>query len=98
MSRAKILAVSAMATLLASSAFGGFYDVVADRFDPQSGTGLAVIHVEDDLYARVIYVDLDGDGLYSPGDERLTTTLFEKTRVTPKRAKLRRFIATARRG
>jgi len=41
---------------------------VSDIYDDDSGTGEAIVYVEDDLYLIIYYKDADGSGDYTPGD------------------------------
>ena len=74
----RISTVTLILALLASPAVLAFYDVNDDRFDQASGTGVAIIHVVDNIYAMVWYVDTDGSGNYTEGDERLRTHYFRQ--------------------
>ena len=74
-----ILTLTLASALLLSPAAFAFYDIVADR-PPNSGTGmgLAIVHVVDNIFAKVWYIDTNGDGEYSEGDERLRMLLFRQ--------------------
>ena len=79
MSRSKrISTVTLILALLTSPAALAFYEVDSDRFDQNSGTGIAIIHVVDNIYAQVWYVDNDGNGQYSAGDDRYRTIYFRQ--------------------
>ncbi len=79
MSRSKRVAtVIQILALLISPAALAFYDIDSDKFDQNSGTGIAIIHVVDNIYAMVWYVDTDGNGHYSEGDERLRAVYFRQ--------------------
>ena len=71
-----ILALTLASTLLVAPAAFAFYDVVHDSLDSETGTGVAIVHVVDNIYATVWYVDSDGDGQYSEGDLRLRMVPF----------------------
>ena len=64
--------------LLLTPAVSAFYEIQSDIHDAETGTGVAVIHVVDHLYAIVHYIDLDGSGNYSPGDLRTKTFYFHQ--------------------
>ena len=68
----RVLAITLALALLAAPALA-FYTVVEDR-----GTGIAVIYIGGDLYATVWYIDLNGDGIYSEGDDRTKTVFFRE--------------------
>jgi len=77
MSRSKsIPTLTLIMALLITPAALAFYEVDSDNFDQNSGTGIAIIHVVDNIYAEVWYVDTDGDGQYSSGDDRYRTRYF----------------------
>ncbi len=77
MSRAKrMLMITLVLMLAASPALAVFYEIVEDRLDPGSQTGIVIIHVMDNLFAKIYYIDSNGDGVYSPGDLRLRTLYF----------------------
>ena len=79
MSRSKsIPTVTLILALLTSPAALAFYDIDSDKFDQNSGTGIAIIHVVDNIYAQVWYVDNDGNGQYSEGDDRIRTRYFRQ--------------------
>jgi hypothetical protein len=79
MSRSKrIPTVILILALLTSPAALAFYDVDSDKFDQNTGTGIAIIHVIDNIYAMVWYVDNDGNGQYSEGDDRIRTQYFRQ--------------------
>ncbi len=73
-----ILTLTLTSALLVSPVAFAFYDIVADRPDSDSGTGIAIIHIVDNIFAKVWYVDTNGDGEYSEGDERLRIVLFRQ--------------------
>ena len=74
-----ILTLTLTSALLVSPVAFAFYDIVADR-PPDSGTGvgIAIIHVVDNIFAKIWYVDTNDDGEYSAGDERLRMALFRQ--------------------
>lgn len=77
MSRTKrMLLITLVLMLAASPALAVFYEIMEDRIEPGSRTGVVTIHVQDNLYARIYYLDSNGDGMYSPGDLRLRTFYF----------------------
>jgi len=79
MSRSKrVPTVILILALLISPAALAFYDIDSDKFDQSSGTGIAIIHVVDNIYAMVWYVDNDGNGQYSEGDDRIRTHYFRQ--------------------
>jgi hypothetical protein len=67
--------IVALALLLAP-AVSAFYEVQADKHDSATGTGIAVVHVVDHIYAQIHYIDSDGSGGYTPGDLRTKTVYF----------------------
>jgi len=67
-----------ISALLLSPAALAFYDVVQDKPNSDTGTGVAIIHISDNIFAMVWYIDTDGDGEYSEGDERLRMVLFRQ--------------------
>lgn len=74
----RILTVTLTLALLASPAVLAFYDIDSDRFDQATGQGVAIIHVVDNIYAQIWYIDLDGNGYYSEGDDRIRTIYFRQ--------------------
>ena len=66
----------ALALSVAVSSTLAFYDIQSDRLDQVGGMGTAIIHVVDDIYAQVTYIDSDGNGHYSEGDLRLRAVYF----------------------
>jgi hypothetical protein len=79
------LVLSGFVLLASATPLLAFYNIVSDRFDSRSGGGLAVVHVQKDVYALVRYLDVNGDGAYTAGDVRIRTILFRKTAVPSKR-------------
>ena len=77
MSGTKRILVALIVVLLASPALA-FYNVLDDRLDQVGGQGVAIIHVVDNIFAKVWYIDTNGDGEYSAGDERLRMVLFRQ--------------------
>ena len=79
MRRPKLILTLALASalLVAPVAFA-FYDIVEDKPNAGNGTGIAIVHIVDNIYAMVWYVDSNGDGEYSEGDERLRIVLFRQ--------------------
>lgn len=73
-----ILTLTLTLALAVSPAAFAFYDIVQDKPDSNAGTGVAIIHVVDNIFATVWYVDSNGDGEYSAGDLRLRIILFRK--------------------
>ncbi len=73
-----ILTLTLVSALLVSPVAFAFYDIVEDKPNSGSGTGIAVIHIVDNIFAMVWYVDTNGDGEYSEGDERLRAVLFRE--------------------
>ncbi len=73
-----ILTLTLASTLLVAPAAFAFYDVVHDSLNSETGTGIAVVHVVDNIFAKVWYIDTNGDGEYSEGDERLRMLLFRQ--------------------
>ncbi len=73
-----ILTLTLTSALLVSPVAFAFYDVVEDRYYSDTGTGIAIIHVVDNIFAMVWYVDTNGDGEYSEGDQRRRTVLFRE--------------------
>ncbi len=72
-----ILTLTLASALLVSPVAFAFYDIVEDKPNP-GGTGIAIIHVVDNIFAMVWYVDTNGDGEYSEGDQRRRTVLFRE--------------------
>jgi hypothetical protein len=72
------LLLSGVVLLASVTPVMAFYQIVSDRFDERTGGGIAVVHVQDNVYALVRYVDTDGDGKYTPGDVRVRTILFRQ--------------------
>ena len=73
-----ILTLTLTSALLVSPAAFAFYDIVQDNPNSRTGTGIAIIHVVDNIYATVWYVDTNGDGEYSSGDDRLRIIPFRR--------------------
>ena len=73
-----ILTLTLTSALLVSPVAFAFYDIVEDKPIADTGTGIAIIHVVDNIFAKVLYVDTNGDGEYSEGDERLRMFLFRQ--------------------
>ena len=73
-----ILTLTLALALLVAPVALAFYEVVEDRPDSDNGTGIAIVHIVDNIYAMVWYVDTDGDGEYSEGDERLRIVVFRQ--------------------
>lgn len=71
----RILTLTLALILLVSPALG-FYDVVQDHLNAETGLGVAIVHVSGNIYATVWYVDTNGDGVYSEGDLRLRAVPF----------------------
>ena len=71
-----ILTLALTSALLVSPVAFAFYDIVADRPNPDTGTGIAIVHIVDNIFPMVWYVDTNGDGEYSAGDERRRAVLF----------------------
>ena len=73
-----IVTLTLTLALLASPVTLAFYDIVQDKPDSGSQTGVAVVHVVDNIFATVWYEDTNGDGVYSEGDMRLRIVLFRQ--------------------
>jgi len=67
---AATLILTAVLLLLAGpAAAGGPIDTLSDTYNPNTGTGTALVWIGDNIYAYIQYVDTDGDGQYSLGDK-----------------------------
>ena len=73
-----ILTLALTSALLLSPVAIAFYDIVEDRPNSANGTGIAIVHIVDNIFAMVWYIDTNHDGEYSEGDERLRVVLFRR--------------------
>jgi hypothetical protein len=73
-----IVTLTLTLALLASPVTLAFYDIVQDRPGSGNGPGVAVVHVVDNIFAKVWYEDTNNDGVYSEGDLRLRIILFRQ--------------------
>ena len=72
------LAMAALiVSLLTVPAFAAMR-VISDTFDRGSGTGVAIVQLNGDLYAEINYRDMDGSQSFTPKDKRLGVTFFRR--------------------
>ena len=63
------LALMTTLLLLAGTAAAGQpIDTISDNYDAGTGQGMALVWVKDGVYAYILYVDNDRNGIYSDGD------------------------------
>jgi hypothetical protein len=78
MRRMTLIAAAVIALLaLAAPAYAG-YRVLSDNFDRASGTGIAVLQLEPQLFAEVRYRDMDRTFSYTDADHRLHVRYFRR--------------------
>ena len=69
--------------LLASPALAAFR-IISDTFDRETQTGVAIAQIDQNLYARIVYRDMDGSQSLSRGDTKLQITYFRRGNgITP---------------
>ncbi len=55
--------------------------IISDTFNRATGTGIAVVQIEDNLFAKIHYKDMDRTKSFTDGDQKLRISYFRRNKV-----------------
>ncbi len=71
MRKITMLATAILIVALLSAPVLAAMRVISDTFYRGSGTGVAVVQVSSNLFAKIVYLDIDGSESFTSRDQRL---------------------------
>jgi hypothetical protein len=73
-----LLVVGIVALVLLVSPALAAFRIISDTFDKETNTGVVIVQIDKDLYAKILYRDMDDSQSFSRGDTRLKITYFRR--------------------